>query len=80
LKYASTSKDNKYTFQNYKREDTSTTLTANYTVSGDVFYEPLKDWSFTFGYKNSQTDSNNPTYDVKSNSYGLTVERRWSHY
>jgi len=49
-------------------------------VSGDVFYEPLKDWSFTFGYKNSQTDSNNPTYDVKANSYGLTVERRWSQY
>lgn len=80
LKYSSSSKDNKYSFQNYKREDTSTTLSANYTVSGDVFYEPLKDWSFTFGYKNSQTDSNNPTYDVKANSYGLTVERRWSQY
>ena len=80
LKYSTSSKDNKYEFSAYKRKDTTNVLTANYTMAGDVLYEALKDWNLIFGYTKSVTDSNNPTYDVKSNSYGLTVERRWSQF
>lgn len=57
----------------YVRDDRETSVSISYTVQGDALWKPLSGWSFGLNAARSKVDSNMATYDVTTNTYGLTA-------